>query len=234
MRKNEFESYLKKIKETNRELENLLNKIAEKGDIYIIGGALRDSYFNNLIDYKIRDLDLVFSEKIDKIKEILEEYSYYKNRFGGYKLKLDELYIDIWSYYDSWAFKNKLVKSSKCSLSSLSKGTFLNIDSLVYNYNTSEMYSYFFKKIIEKRKIDFISKNEEYIEKNPNSSLNIVRMLYMQDKYSLTFSDKVKEYIIKYSNKDYKKLYNAQFQHYHQEILEENKIKEKIEILIGE
>ena len=109
-----------------------------------------------------------------------------------------------------------------------------HIDSLVYNYNTSEMYSYFFKKIIEKRKIDFISKNEEYIEKNPNSSLNIVRMLYMQDKYSLTFSDKVKEYIIKYSNKDYKKLYNAQFQHYHQEILEENKIKEKIEILIGE
>lgn len=234
MKKIKFESYLKKIEEDNHDLKNLLDKISKKGDIYIIGGALRDCYFNNLIDYKIRDLDLVFSKEIDKIEEILEEYSYYKNRFGGYKLKLRDLYIDIWSYYDSWAFKNKLVRSNKCSLSNLSRGTFLNIDSLVYNYNTSKMYSCFFEEIFENRKIDFVNKKEEYIKKNPNSSINIIRMLYMKEKYSLTFSDKVKEYIIKYSNKNYKKLYNAQFQHYHQEILEENKIKRTIEILLKE
>lgn len=231
MKENKFESYLKKIKENNKELENLLEKITKKGKIYIIGGALRDFYYYNLNDYKIRDLDLVFSEEIDKIKEILEEYPYHKNRFGGYKIKLDELYLDIWSYYDNWAFKNKLVKSTKCSSANLSKGTFLNIDSLVYSYSNSKCYNHLFKGVLEKKEIDFVCKRKEYIEKNPNISLNILRLLYMQERYSLNFSDRVKEYITKNSKIDYKEIYKAQFQHYQQEVLGKNKIKNKIEAL---
>lgn len=232
MKNKQFDSYLKKIEDDNVELKNLIKRVIKKGDLYIIGGALRDFYFYDLDDYKIRDLDLVFSEKIVEIEEILKEYSYCKNRFGGYKLKLKNLSIDIWSYYDSWAFKNKLIKGNKCNLSNLARGTYLNIDSLVYNYNNSQIYNRFFKEVLEKKEIEFVIKNKDYIEENPNSNINIIKMLYMKKKYNLNLSTKIKEYIIKYSEKNYEKLYSSQFQHYNKKILEKEEIKTMIEEIL--
>lgn len=228
MRDHNFYEYLSEILKKYNSLGSFLERINESGRLYILGGSVRDSFYKKKNEYTIRDLDLIFSKDIKKIKDILEEYDYSINRFGGYKIKFFDIEIDIWSYRDNWATKNNLKpKIRKNMLDLISYGTLLNIDSLVYDYRNKLIYYDYFKEAYENNTIDFITTDEKYIEANPNRPLNIFRIIYFMDVYKLSVSLQVKNYIQEYIRKHnnyLEEIHQSQLKHYRQEKLKKDEV----------
>lgn len=217
MKNHDFYEYLSEILKKHKELKNFLDEVNKNGEIYILGGSLRDSFYKTKDEYKIRDLDLIFSEDISKIKEILSKYIYYENRFGGYKLIINGLDIDIWSYKDNWATKNNFTSKERKLLENISSGTFLNIDSVVYNYETREINKLYFQKVLKRKRIEFVTKNRKYIQTNPDKPLNIFRIIYSCSNYKLNLSLEVIKYIQEYidTHTNYLSIiYASQLKHY--------------------
>jgi hypothetical protein len=202
--------------------------ILEKyGDLIIIGGALRDIHENK----EPRDIDIILKENINFDWQELNTFNFVKNRFGGAKLKIDKTEIDFWLLKDNWANKNNFIKNS---VKELRKGTFFNIDSLIFNYSNNEMYIDVYEECLKNKEIDIILKgNPKYIENNPTPEINIIRAFYNSQKYDLKLSLEVKKYISgwlrKNSNFPEKKLKTYEKKHYkNKEIFKEDEYKKML------
>ena len=237
MRDHNFYEYLSEILKKYNNLESFLERINENGRLYILGGSVRDSFYKKKNEYTIRDLDLIFSKDIKKIKNILEEYDYSINRFGGYKIKFFDIEVDIWSYKDNWATKNYFKPRDKKNMIDLiSYGTLLNIDSLVYDYRNKSICYDYFKEAYESSIIDFITTDKRYIEINPNKPLNIFRIIYLMSIYELSLSLSITTYIkeyIKNHNNYLEEIYQSQLKHYRQEKLKKNELCMKLKKVIS-
>ena len=76
---------------------NLIFSIDEP--VFLLGGAIKDIIYNNIV----KDLDfVVLSDNTDSIEKLINDNNlqYTKNSFDGYKIKYNNLYIDIWSAQD--------------------------------------------------------------------------------------------------------------------------------------
>lgn len=217
MRISNFNEYLLNLTKENKEVNFFLDEIKKNGELFVLGGVVRDFFYQKNYN-QIRDLDLIFSEDIVEIKTLIEKYNYIKNRFGGYKVTIDNLDIDIWSYKDNWATVNQFLDSKEENIfENISKGTFLNIDSLVYSYKSDKINKKFFSKPKEKQTLDFVIKNKRYIESNPNKPLNIFRIIYLMINYNLNLSLDVIKYIQEYKDTHTNYLsiiYMSQLKHY--------------------
>lgn len=68
-------------------------------NIYLLGGSIKDLLLGN----SPRDIDIiVLCDNDREIKSLIEKYKieYVKNHFNGYKLKYNNLEIDIWNTND--------------------------------------------------------------------------------------------------------------------------------------
>lgn len=214
------------IEELGQSVEGLhefLLKASSPGELCVVGGALRDAvYHRDKSQYKVRDLDLIFNYEEIKFSEIIKDYNYTRNRFGGYKIFLKNNFeIDIWSYKNNWAVKNKLIEDMEI-LETISKGSFYNIDSLAYSFSKKEVFFKNFESIEKKKILDFVNYNAKYIESNPFREINIIRALFYSKKYNLQLSSKIIDYIGCYRKEvtdAVNKLYKAQYKHYKHEVL---------------
>src|SRR5262245_58226521 len=84
-----------------------INSNLNNFEIYLVGGAIRNIYHYE----NIRDLELIFSTKLvdNSIFQDTLPSDYVFNRLGGIKLKFNMVTIDLWSIYENWANKNKLI-----------------------------------------------------------------------------------------------------------------------------
>ncbi|MEH6971175.1 hypothetical protein, partial [Bacillus sp. JJ675] len=161
---------------------NFVEKLSETGELLFFGGAVRDIYIKN--DQYPRDFDIAikFTDEM-KFNNIINDYEYYKNRFGGYKIKVSGIDFDIWDLNNTWAFKNTNLKPSE---ENLAKSVYLNIDGIVYNFNSNCLYADLLKETLMKSELDV------NLEKNPHVELNLLRALVFKRKYNLNLSNKLK------------------------------------------
>lgn len=224
------------IKQLNHNYEEFLNQnplfgifrneLEKLGNIILFGGAVRDFGYYDKVP---RDIDIVINTSNPaSIGNFLFGKNVKKNRFGGYKVKVGSLSVDIWLLPFTWAFREGIVE---LSVEKLTETVFLNFDSIVFDASNQILYDGGFTESIETNTLDII------LEKNPSPPLNILRTLVYVDKYKFYMSEGLSKYmqdwIRQYSNINTAsdELCRVQWSHYEQVILSRYKILSYLTLL---
>ena len=206
--------------------EQLFKELYEIGELYLIGGVLRE--FLDAGDIKnLRDIDIVINTKeIDKFNEICLKYQAQKNSFDGYKMMCTDLVVDVWRIEQTWAYRENVVQCQENDyLKNLTRTVFYNIDSIVYDIKKDMWYDDVYKKAKENNMLDIV------LEENPYIDLNILRGMILQSTYDMEYSSKIKDIVrdrYQQENNYEKLLYDIEIKRYKREILSLDDIKNQL------
>lgn len=193
----------------------LLNCLEEAGDLYLIGGALREYKDYGKIK-KLRDIDIVIDIKLmDRWNNILKKYNPGRNKFDGYKIVCSNLIVDIWSINECWAYRENIIKCEPDKyVENLPRTVFLNMDSIVYDMRNDRWFDKIYRVAKDSGILDVV------LEDNPHLELNILRAIILKERYQMVFSDKLISIIKKHDTADlYKKLLMIQEKRYKESIV---------------
>ncbi|MCM2534321.1 hypothetical protein NDK43_20645 [Neobacillus pocheonensis] len=203
-----------------------IKSLSEIGELLFFGGAIRDYYLHNEYRNMPRDFDIAVKLNFrneELFENFVEKHTYRRNRFGGYKVKIENIEFDLWNLENTWAFKeNKLSAAEE----NLAKSVFLSVDGIVYNFNQDTLYDDALKWSLENKQIKVVLKD------NPQKELNLLRALVFKKKYNFELSSELKEEYRRSIDmyKDfYKKLHKLQFSHYKSEFLTRIDVREELE-----
>lgn len=168
----------------------LFNRLAQSGNIYLIGGVLREFLDHGTIS-NLRDIDIIVDiRNRDLWNETLTKYALRCNRFGGYKLVCDGLLIDTWPVEQTWAFREKIINCSPNEyISMLPETVFLNIDGIIYDWTQEKWEDTKYRQALASKTLDVV------LAPNPQVLLNIVRTFVLKHRYSLCLSSELKRII---------------------------------------
>ncbi|XYG87617.1 hypothetical protein QH637_02840 [Heyndrickxia coagulans] len=205
-----------------------INGMSNIGELLFFGGSIRDYYLYNGFKSMPRDFDIVVKVNAKNeilLRNLLGKHSYRKNRFGGYKVKIENIEFDLWSLKNTWAFREKKLLAEERNLT---KSVFLSIDGIAYNFNKDILYAEELRWSIENKKINIVLKD------NPQKELNLFRALVFKKKYNLDFSpeliEEFKRYIDLFDN-FYDVLYKLQLSHYRKEHLTPKEVRRELEVI---
>lgn len=220
----EIEKYLKKYPPA----QILFEKLVEIGDVYIIGGLLREYKDNNQIN-SLRDADFSINIKHkEKWEKVIKDIPNQKNRFGGYKFNCSGFIVDVWDVKETWAFRNKIIDVDETEFFKyLSKSVFLNVDALIYDLSNNRWNDAIYLQAMEKNEIDIV------LEKNPFIELNLLRSMILKRKYKMDYSKKLANMIYDYSKIDksfVNKLLDIQDKRYRKIVLTKESVAQEINI----
>lgn len=167
----------------------LMDELAKQTHVYIFSGVIKNFLLGFL---EHRDLDLVISHKhklqfhIGKLLSLgLSEIR--RNKFNGVKLVLDHMEVDIWRIEDTMGIVDMQLLSTP---ENLLKTCFFNFSSIVYDYNEYRfIYGEDFCKFLLTRELDVV------YEENPFVESCIVSTFYYAEKYELSVSKKLCDWI---------------------------------------
>jgi len=182
---------IKKVKAMRKSiinLDSLFKRLESKGDIILIGGAIRDIIVFKQVP---RDFDIIVISADENLGDILDGFIVERNSFGGYKIKIDKLNIDIWSMANHWAFKKKFFE---CKIENLKESVFFNFDAIYVNLGTGEYEAESFNNTIREKKLDIVL-NEKWVNLNPSHEINILKALIMRRRFNFKFSERLKNYM---------------------------------------
>lgn len=158
-------------------------------EVIVLSGIIRNFFIRKTEE--LRDLDLVVSNCNSSVLALLEKYPHRKNSFGGYKLRVGNLDVDIWELEKTWALSNNKINGFLFHDISLLKTTFFNFSSAIYNYNNRELVlSEDFKNFLRTREIDFV------LEDNPAPELCLINTIYYTQRFDLNVSKNLKRYFV--------------------------------------
>ena len=166
---------------------NIIEEVAATTKVYIFSGVIRNFFLGY---WQNRDLDIVV-ENINNIKlskNILRNTIIRKNKFGGFKIELDKLVVDVWDIKKTWG----LVQEKKNPIpEELIKTVFFNFSAIVYDFNDT-------KFIFDNVFCDFLHTNmlKVIYPLNLDIALCIVNTMYYCQKYGFTISTQLCEWII--------------------------------------
>lgn len=163
--------------------------------VFCFGGVLRDLVLYGTT-VNPRDIDIVVDGEItsDELVILFFDYFVQKTRFGGVRININGLKVDIWPVKNTWALCN--YPQFKNGLESLPFTTFLNIEAILFEifgstYNRLIFSNNFFESLQNKTlEINF--------EPNPYPSLCIVRSIILAKKINFTFGANLLRYIKRY------------------------------------
>ena len=208
-----FKVYLKYILLDSESWDLLLN-ISQQTDVYIFSGVIR----NFLLGIsENRDLDIVVKD-IDKIiipKKYWKNIRYSKNSFGGYKIRIGQLTVDVWDIENTWGIQKMRIKSTPYSLI---RTAFFNFSAITYDFNKS-------KFIYDEDFLIFyntLAMDVKYPD-NPNISLCILNTLYYAKKYSFYIRYDLCKWIVTNYNRDLDFI-GTQLKHYDKIIISQQTI----------
>lgn len=210
--------------------KELFSQLLQAGDIYLIGGALREYCDRADLSY-LRDIDIIVDVRNEMCwQQTLKSFPLRLNRFGGYKLYDSDVQIDTWEIGHTWAFREGIIKASHTDYAKLLPETvFLNIDAIVYDWTRECWYDQYYHEAMEDRVLDIV------LQKNPQIMLNLVRAFVFQERYQMALSVQLKEVICMqrrlYQTMDafVTALVDEQREHYCKEIISPKAIVKKIE-----
>lgn len=176
-----FKYYLQEC--LSEEMRSLLSAISIQTNVYVFSGVIRNFFLGESC---FRDLDIVVGNVdcvIDAINVINAMDGYVEfsiNSFGGLKVKIQNLTIDIWAIDKTWGIKNERMELSPYSLL---RTAFFNFSAIVFDYNRTHFY-------YEDDFIYFLKTRMMQVvyEKNPNIPLCIVNSYYYREKYGFGIS----------------------------------------------
>lgn len=182
-----FESGIEReINYPSQSIEAFLNFIAHAipdGEVYLFGGVLRDLALLGRRGFN-SDVDLVVEGNWSHFITYLESLKAHKNKFGGYRLMIGEMPVDIWHAEETWAIKQGLV--SYKGIASLTNTTVLNWDAILMNWRTRNfIYRKDYFEEINTRVLDIV------LEENPNPlgmAVRVFRHLCLKDARKITTS----------------------------------------------
>lgn len=193
---------------------DLLSTLKQNGETIIFGGAVREYKNNAYNDYTDlpRDIDIVYKKRNKDLETILRQYDFKKNRFNGYKIKINKIVFDIWNIEDTWAFReNKIICSHEEYTQKLCETVFLNIDAAIYSLNQDKLDALKYFEALNKNELDIV------LEENPFVELNLLRALIFQKRYKMSLSTRLKQLFVDFvsNNVDADNiLYDIQLEHY--------------------
>lgn len=83
----------------------LLTDLLKIGDLYVMGGALREFRDGGCLA-NTRDLDIgVNIHREDLWLQLLQRYQHTLNHFDGCKFQCKDFTVDVWDVKNTWAFK---------------------------------------------------------------------------------------------------------------------------------
>ena len=179
-------------------------------EVLIFSGVLRNYFIN--YNGPLRDFDIVIDGDEFSIERFLTNVEHTRNSFGGYKIVVDSLKIDIWHIERTWAYTNKKVELQLFKEYNLPNTAFFNFSSVVFDFNNMRfIYSSSFESFLETKEIDLV------LEENPMPQLCIVNTIYYMSKFHLNISKRLKKYIIEHFNQYTEEDYcNVQIKHFSQ------------------
>lgn len=193
----------------DEETKQFLDDISSNCEVLIFSGIIRNFFIKHR--GKLRDLDLVLN-RVDssKIDSYISHYAFKKNSFGGYKVLIKDLSIDIWELTKTWALNNYKIELELFNEYNLPNTVFFNFSAIAFNYNTKKfIVSENFISFLETREIDLV------LEENPLPQLCIVNTIHYMVKFELTISDNLKKYYSRnfnnFSEYDYEKIQMKHF-----------------------
>lgn len=176
------DEYIRTPMSSISEFLEYLCAVLPTGDLYLFGGVLRDlalsgrKGFTSDIDIVVDDDDWMHLVKYLRSRGVTQ------NRFGGFRLKVNEWPIDIWTARETWAVREGLVEYH--GIESLTETTILNWDAILLNWRTKRIIcnpDYF--RQIRGRVMDVV------LTKNPNplgAAVRAFRHLCLKDAKELT------------------------------------------------
>lgn len=130
-----FKYYLQEC--LSEEMRSILNAISLKTEVYVFSGMIRNFFLGESC---FRDLDIVVGDVncvIDAINAATENVDFSINSFGGLKVKIQNLSIDLWELDKTWGIQNE---SMELSPYSLLRTAFFNFSAIVFDYNKTRFY----------------------------------------------------------------------------------------------
>jgi hypothetical protein len=114
---------------------NHLSDILSDGNVYLFGGILRDLAIFGKAGYE-SDIDIVVDGTWRNIASLLHQYDAKRNKFGGFRIIIDDIPIDIWHAESTWAITNGHVPYR--DISSLTNTTILSWDAILMNWKSKQ------------------------------------------------------------------------------------------------
>lgn len=179
-----FKSHIKKT--LNKNVFELLDNLSQTSQVYIFSGIIRN-YFLKIDDY--RDVDLFIDGDVD-IELLVKNFDYRINSFGGYKITIDNINVDLWFLKDTWALKNSQSVLDIELAKYIPNTAFFNFSSIMFSFNENKFYyTKHFASFLQNRKINLVFKP------NANYALCVVNSFYYSDKFKLELTDKLKKHL---------------------------------------
>lgn len=212
-----FKAHLEKS--LDKDVFYLLNKLSINCHVYIFSGIIRN-YFLKIDD--LRDVDIFIEGTID-LENIISNYKYRKNSFGGYKITINETNIDLWFLQDTWALNNSQTALDFDLAKYIPNTAFFNFSSIMFSFNENKFYyTKYFTRFLRDKKIDLV-----FIP-NANYSLCVINSLYYSDKFKLKLTNKLKSYIKQLHHTTRGKYYETQLKHFGEIIYSNEEIEDRI------
>ncbi len=183
------------------EFWNILNKTTES---YVFGGFIVD-FLNH--SNKHRDIDIVVISLNKDTLKLINRYGGIKNSYGGYKITVDHVVIDIWAIKDTWAIK-KMNFLDFDLINILPSTSFFNSTAIIYSIQTRKIiYHKKFLDYLNNKKLDIL------FEDNPYPALCILKS-YQYYRLGVSFSNRLSNYINNKFHIYFKQLDKMQMKHY--------------------
>ena len=205
----------------------LYRALHQAGDLYLIGGVLREYRDKGDIE-ELRDIDIIINVTSQGAwQELLDKYSPVRNSFGGYKVLCEDFVIDVWVIEETWAYREEIISCSESEyVKYLPETVFLNLDAIIYDIKRDIWYDQMYCEAMKNREIDIV------LEKNPQLLLNTVRAFVLKKRYNMCFSERLVRIINreKELNKNFiKDLLDIQKERYGKEIMCKSEIQQIVE-----
>lgn len=192
------------------EIQVFLKDLSDLFEVLIFSGIIRDFFINTY--GPARDLDLVVDGDKISVSNYLDKFLPVRNSFGGYKITIGSVKVDIWHIEDTWAYSNSKVDFELFQDYNLPNTAFFNFSSVVFDFNNSEFIpSTSFNHFLETKELDMVLKD------NPMPQLCIVNTIYYMTKFNLNVSSKLKNYCLQYFEKFSEEDFNkVQLKHFNE------------------
>src|SRR5690348_5003555 len=89
----------------------------------IFGGMIREFWLGNAREFS-SDIDLVSEAPDRDISQAVAKFDPARNKFGGFRFRVGKWRFDVWSFRQTWAFRNEIIEGRQ--LRDLLRSTFFN------------------------------------------------------------------------------------------------------------
>lgn len=192
--------YLYEKRAERAEAQELICRLSEDlPETVVFGGMIRDLALGSTRDFN-SDIDLVSMADRATIFSLIQRYTPQVNKFGGFRFAVGRQLFDIWSFQDTWAFREGLVCAE--TFENLCATTFFNVDAACQPLKSKKIISSSgYLESLESRTLDI------NLEDNPAPDKVVIRAIRMMINKDLKASPRLQSYILRNAKKDLWKSY---------------------------